>query len=114
MDFFVVGFFFLLTVFLMFPVSEKGSSIRGRGISESGLYWIIKSEPLSACIIFSPVPMSSGDLKNSHISSEFFSLLYFVLDLGHSCLSHLSVAKGRSMICQGALWAAMIFLVVAK
>lgn len=77
MDFFVVGFFFLLTVSLMFPVSEKGSSIRGRGISESGLYWIIKSEPLSACIIFSPVPMSSGDLKKfTYFFRIFFSLVF--------------------------------------
>lgn len=78
MDFFVVGFFFTYCLFLLCFLSlKKGSSIRGRGISESGLYWIIKSEPLSACIIFSPVPMSSGDLKKfTYFFRIFFSLVF--------------------------------------
>lgn len=32
----------------------------------------------------------------------------------HFCLCHLSVVNGRSIICQEPLWAAMIFLMVAK
>lgn len=95
--------FFLLIFFPLFPVSEKGSSVRGRGMNESGFYWIIKSEPPSACIIFSLIPVSSGDLQKFTYFFRFFSLLYFVLDLVHSYLSYLSVANGRSIICQGVL-----------
>lgn len=44
----VVCFGFFLP---MFTVCERGSSRRGRGINESGLYWIFKSELLAAYII---------------------------------------------------------------
>jgi len=47
----------------MFTDCEMGSSGTGRGINESGSYWISKSELLAAYIIFSYVPLPSGDLQ---------------------------------------------------
>ena len=65
---FLVYFFFLP----MFTDCEMGSSGTGRGINESGSYWISKSELLAAYIIFSYVPLPSGDLQKFTCFFRFF------------------------------------------
>lgn len=93
----------------MFAVCERGSSERGRGINESGLYWIIKTELLAAYIIFSHVPVPSGDLQKF---TCLFRNTFIFHDLSWTwCIpvGHLSVVNGRSIICQEASWAAIVF-----
>lgn len=54
----------------MFTVCERGSSRRGRGINELGLYWIFKRELLAAYIIFSRVLVPSGSPQ------KYFFVIY--------------------------------------
>lgn len=91
--FFVVLFYFyIIIIFPMFTVCERGSSRRGRGINDSGLYWIIKSELLAACVIISHVPVHFGDLqKFTCFLRTFLCVCDFFLELVYSHLCHLSV-----------------------